>query len=201
MSGKKTFEKDFLMIKYESVFNNEHVCHSFMKYLKTEFNHHPLECLVEIAKLREVLDDTIALESIKNILSTYIYNDSTSEINLSFIVKDKMFKTFEKQKEEKTWILEVKPQHFFDETQKVIEMMLFLDPWKRYIRSKFANDIYEKFSNDCSICAPKVSQKFNFNDEYFKHPFIEAKDFDFASSLFDDGKNWEVQYLFIYIFS
>jgi hypothetical protein len=192
MSNKKTNETDLLMIKYESAFTNEFVRNSFLGFLKTEHNQNTFECLVEISNIKEISDDTKAFEKVNHILNTYIYDDSPSEINISFQVKEKLFKTFEKQKEEKNWILEVKPQNLFEETEKVIQLMLYHDSWKRFTRSKFANEIYEKYSKDVSVCSPKVSQQFSYEDEYFKHPFIEDKDFDFARTLFEDGKNWEV---------
>ena len=70
---------------------------------------------------------------------------------------------------------------------------LYHDAWKRLIRTKIIEKIIFKYQNDSTVCSPQVTEKFNYTDEYFEHPYIFQQDFKFAEELFHDNFDWKVR--------
>eukprot|EP01080_Neovahlkampfia_damariscottae_P004083 gene4083-7372_t len=192
IASKMFQQNNNLTIHFDSIFSNSHVHEEYHSFLKTEFNQEPLNFLSEAKKIQKVLDKKQQVSLVKSIMDEYIRVNSKSEINISHQVKETILQKFQPQEKEESWILEEEPIHFFDELSKVVKAILYHDSWKRFIRSKFGKKIMETFYNDPKVCSPTLTQKFDFDDEYFMHPFIEDKDFDFAKSLFNDGAHWEL---------
>ena len=181
------------MIHFNSTFTNKIVCELFRKHLILEFNQQPLDFILKIIEMKTIQNEKEKIKKINEILNTYLKTESKNEINISGKTKSEIFKNFELQKnKEEEWILEIPMDEFFNKVEKIVKEELYHDPWKRFIRSNFGLEVIKKFSKDPTICSPQITENFEYNDDYFKHPFIEDNDFKFAKLLLQDNYHWEV---------
>jgi hypothetical protein len=51
-----------------------------------------------------------------------------------------------------------------------------------------------------TVCSPLIIQHFDYQDDYFKHGFVEKDDIQFTKLLFEDNFHWEVKFRIILSF-
>eukprot|EP01080_Neovahlkampfia_damariscottae_P010993 gene10993-3699_t len=89
-------------------------------------------------------------------------------------------------------MFEDSPELLFEEISRIVKHEMYHDPWKRFLRTKVCEKIIFKYQNDSMICSPQITEKFNYTDEYFEHPFIYKQDFKFSEELMKDSFDWEL---------
>jgi hypothetical protein len=144
--------------------------------------------------MKELKEKGEKLKMIEDIIQDYLKKESKFEINISGKLKNEAYSKLEDFKENQKEKDEM--NEFFADIVNVLQGELFHDPWKRFVRSKYGDEIVKLFQHDPSVCSPQITQYFSFNDDYFKHPFIEDDVFKFAKLLFEDDFHWEVIPLF-----
>jgi hypothetical protein len=190
---EEKFDKKNYVIHFDSIYINETVQQSFLAFLKTEINEGPLNFLMDVKKLETLKKTKEKVELIHKIMEKYLKTDSKDEINISGKLKGEILSEFEVQKNEFEEIkLNKTPEEFFGPVTKVIGEELYFDSWKRFIRSKFCDEIISKFHEDKTICSPQIVSHFDYTDEYFNDPFLRDQDFEFAKLLLQDNFAWEV---------
>ena len=191
VEGEFNYKK--FVLHFESAFTKVDIGKEFQIFLKSEFNEDSWIFLNEIKKLSETKN--FILKTIE-IIENHLLETSKNEINISGKVKFPILKHYEIQKNNlDVWKFESPPDILFEEISKIIKDELYHDPWKRFIRTKIIEKIIFKYQNDSTVCSPQVTEKFNYTDEYFEHPYIFQQDFKFAEELFHDNFDWEVRNL------
>jgi hypothetical protein len=192
MKEEKVEKKNFV-IHFDSIYVNETVQNSFKAFLKTEINDGPLNFLMDVKKLETLKKTKEKVQLLHEIVENYLKTDSKDEINISGKLKEEILSEFEAQKNEFEELkLKKTPEEFFEPVSKVIGEELYFDSWKRFIRSKFCDEIISKFYQDKSVCSPQIVSQFDYSDDYFNDPFLRDQDFEFAKLLLQDNFAWEV---------
>jgi hypothetical protein len=125
----------------------------------------------------------------------FLLDGSMYEINVSGRLKQDILNHCNAQKKESfQWKFQVPPSELFKEIKKTIECELYHDSWKRFIRTPAIKPIIKRYQSDSSICSPNLTKSFNYQEDYFDHPFIFDEDFIFADMLLKDNFNWEVSF-------
>jgi hypothetical protein len=196
MKQEKLDKRNF-MIHFNAALTNKTVGNLFLKFLKSEFNEEPWNFLNQINLMKELKEKGEKMNKIEEIIQDYLLKDSKYEINVSGKLKTESNLKFKDFTENEKEIDEL--NGFFKDIVKVLHGELFHDPWKRFIRSKYCDEIIKQFQLDPSVCSPQITQYFSYSDDYFKQLFIEDDDFKFAFLLFEDNFHWEVIH-FIFTF-
>ena len=127
------------------------------------------------------------------IIENFLLPNSPCQINLSSKSTENLLEEYEKQKNEKEkWLYSFEPQELFSSIFRIVSSEIYHDPWKRFVRTKESEEIMKKYKHDSKIVSPFLTKVFSYNDEYFHHPFIFDRDFEFAEYLFKDNFQWEL---------
>eukprot|EP01080_Neovahlkampfia_damariscottae_P002120 gene2120-1986_t len=186
-------DKTKYILLFESIYTNDEVGDAFQDYLKTEYNEEPLKFLRAVLALKTSKEEfKYSIEPVKAIMKNYIVDGAPYEVNISFKTKDKLLQQFKPQENEEEWILKVSPYKLFKVVAKIVREELFHDNWKRFIRTDVVEKIITKYYHDKTVCTLKIVQDFPFDDEHFRHPYVEDKDFEFSKSLVQDNSDWEL---------
>jgi hypothetical protein len=181
---------DNLMIHFNAALTKKAVGDLFLQFLKSEFNEEPWNFLNQVNSMKELKDKEEKLKMIEEIILCYLQKDSKFEINVSGKLKHEAYSKLEDFKKTEKEIDEM--NEFFKDLVSALHGELFHDPWKRFVRSTYALEVFKQFQHDSSVCSPQITQYFSYTDDYFKHPFIEDADFKFAKLFFEDDFHWEV---------
>jgi hypothetical protein len=92
---------------------------SFHNFLKTEFNTEPLDCVLEINKLKDLNSDKEVIEKCIEILDTFLKTSSKREVNISGDSKNRLFSNFQGQLTEEKWILKELAYDIFFPVKKI----------------------------------------------------------------------------------
>jgi hypothetical protein len=191
-----------LMIHFDSIFTKEDVAASYQKFLQSEFNEEPLIFLFEVQKLEELENPQKIIKKTLEIIEKHLLPSSEGEINISGKSKLPITQHYEKQKQdENNWMFEEAPKDLFTDICKIVRNEMYHDPWKRFMRTKAAEEIIQNFYWDSTVCSPHITQEFSYKDDYFGHPYIFKSDFKFMNHLFEDNVHWEVFDLFLIFLS
>eukprot|EP01080_Neovahlkampfia_damariscottae_P011328 gene11328-4140_t len=187
------FDKDNFLLKFSSVFNNEEVKKEFKKFLKTEFNSEPFDCLLEIEKLKEIKDEKEQIIKVSSILTTYFLNGSENQVNISHEKRKMLEKIYKEEIENnETWTFEKLPKDVFQDVERVLKQELQHDSFKRFIRTPICGTMIQKHVLNPSIVIAKLTSSYDFTIESFRTPYIEDIDFEFACDISKDDFSWEL---------
>jgi hypothetical protein len=182
-----------LMIHFDSIFTKEDVFCSYQTFLQSEFNEEPLLFLFEVKKLEELENTQKIIKKTLEIIEKHLLPNSEGEINISGKSKSLFLEKYEEQKQdENNWKFEQNPKDLFTPICKIVRHEMYHDPWKRFMRTKAAEEIIQNFYWDSKVCSPHITQEFTYKDDYFNHPYIFKSDFKFMNHLFEDNVHWEV---------
>ena len=150
--------------------------------------------LCETKKLTEIKEKKILIEKTLKIIEEFLLTDSKKEINISGKAKNKIINVFElyEDNNKEEWLFEETSDKLFSNIQKIVRKELYHDTWRRFLRTEEALKLTKKYSKDSTVCSPKITEKFNYSDDYFQHIFTFESDFKFGSCLFEDDFHWEV---------
>jgi hypothetical protein len=187
----KPFDYKKFTLHYESVFTNPDISKEFQKFLQSEFNNEPFLFLEDVKNLKETKN---FIPKTIEIIEKYIVNNAKCEVNISGKSKLSILQGYELQKLNlEEWKFEKSFDVLFDEISKILKEEMYHDPWKRFLRTKTCVKLMEKYKDDSTICSPQITEKFDYKDDYFNHPYIFKDDFLFAEELFKDNFDWEVR--------
>eukprot|EP01080_Neovahlkampfia_damariscottae_P009097 gene9097-1191_t len=187
-TAKKFNHKNYF-IHFESIFTTPEIGKELHTFLKTEINEEPWLFLNEVKKFNTSKNK---IHDALQIIEKYILRDSEFELNLSAASKKEILEEYEIQKNNEKWIFSSSPDDLFKGLFKSVSQELYHDSWKRFVRTKTCVEIMKKYQFDSTVVSPKTTENFSFDDDYFKHPYIFDRDFDFAESLFKDDFSWEL---------
>jgi hypothetical protein len=157
-----------------------------------------MKFLEDLTKLEKTTDTKEVIKKTKEIIETYLLESSTSEINISGKSKEKIIQGYTFQREnDSTWVFHTDPVELFQEIKKMVLGEMYHDPWRRFIRTPIVKSFIQKYQNDSSVCSPDITESFNYQEDYFDHPFIFDQDFKFAEMLLKDNFHWKVNLILI----
>jgi hypothetical protein len=198
------FNHENFVVHFESALNNKEIGKEFKNFLKSEFNERfflsfnfsePWTFLEELKKLEKMKETKEIVKKTIEIIEMFLLDGAECEINVSGKLKQDILKQCDFQKKTSFQCkFQVSPTELFQEIKKTVEVELFHDSWKRFVRTNAIKSIIQKHQSDSSICSPNLTKSFNYQEEYFDHPFIFDQDFTFAKMLLKDNFNWEVSF-------
>jgi hypothetical protein len=194
----KEFNHLQFVLHFDSIFLEKEIGKEFHTFLKTELNEEPWIFLCELKELKSFKEEKLFIEESTRIINEFISQNSLREINISGKSKltltehfQKLIENPESFKEKETFEL------IFYPVEKIVRQELYHDSWKRFLRTPGGISIIKKFQSDSSICSPQITEYFSYKDDYFLHPYVFERDFDFANLLFEDTFHWELQSTFL----
>eukprot|EP01080_Neovahlkampfia_damariscottae_P005851 gene5851-9674_t len=166
---------------------------AFRTYLETEHSSESFDFLTSVKSLETMKDEKQLVKQCLEIIQTFIVVDCKHELNISSELREKTLKNFEKQKEiNDKWVLDMSPVEVFSECFRVIAGVLRHDSFKRFVRTEECEKIMIQFKHDSSVISPAITNLFSYKNDYFTHPHIDDKDFDFFKLLLEDNYNWKL---------
>ena len=187
---EKLVKKDNYVVHFEAALSNKDVALGFHEFLKSECNEEPWLFLNEVNELKELKENQIHTK-IKRIIEKYMEKDSELQINISFETLKKTLSLVEDSQEKK--IPKEELIQFFDEISESIRLQLRHDSWKRFYRSKFCENLIQKYYLDSTICSPTTTIQSFYKEDHFEHPFVDDSEFEFGDNLMEDSYDWEVR--------
>jgi hypothetical protein len=188
-----TFDKSIYVLHFNSAFVEKDIGQEFHSFLKSEMNEEPWLFLMELKELQKstVIDEFLSFS--KKIIDHHILDKSKYEINLHGNTKTCVLDFFDfLSLENQEFDLKEAFDELFGSVEKIIRQELYHEPWKRFLRTKGCENLIKKYHIDSSVCSPQITEQFSYDDDYFRHPFIFDRDFDFAELLFRDTFQWEL---------
>eukprot|EP01080_Neovahlkampfia_damariscottae_P011272 gene11272-4085_t len=166
---------------------------AFKKFLVTEHSSESIDFLTAVKNLETVKEEKQKVKKCSEIMETFIFLGGKQELNISGELRGKALKNYEAQKDEgDKWVLEITPEQLFSECFKVVSGVLKHDSFKRFVRTAECEKIMTQFKHDSSVVSPAITYDYSYQNEYFTHPFIDDKDFDFFKHLHEDNYNWKL---------
>jgi hypothetical protein len=186
-----------LVLQFDSILTEKEITKEFQSFLKLEGQESTHLFLLENYELKNLIEAKEIIEKTIHMVEIFILPNSKHELKVSSESKQYVFGQYQIQKtNSEEWIMEEIPTELFEDINEIITQELYHDHWKRFLRTKIALNLIEKFKHNSDVCMPQISEYFPHDDEYFKHPFIFSSDFEFADLLFKDNFHWEVLFLF-----
>jgi hypothetical protein len=185
------------VLHFESIFLEKEIGKEFHSFLKTELNEEPWIFLNELIELKFIKDEKIFMEESSRIIKEFISVNSHREINISGKSKSTLVDQVQLLIENPNSFKEKETfETIFFPVEKIVRQELYHDSWKRFLRTPECIAIIKKFHTDSLVCSPQITEYFSYKDEYFHHPYVFERDFDFANLLFQDTFHWELQSTF-----
>eukprot|EP01080_Neovahlkampfia_damariscottae_P007048 gene7048-11211_t len=170
---------------------NEFACHELRV---NSFS--PLEFINGTIQLSflEKKEDIIALA--KDIVDTFILENSPKEIFLTKKKREKFMKEYEMIKtdegESEISFIIISFEGLFEEFKQEQYTEVFRDVVPRFIRSKKTLNLLSKYLDDPNVIRSKQTAKFPYENDDFKRQYVTQMDFDFMKDLSKDDLNWEL---------
>eukprot|EP01080_Neovahlkampfia_damariscottae_P000154 gene154-4400_t len=191
-SSKKEFRQSNFVLHFNAVFSEKEIGNDFRKFLKGEINEEPWVFLEELKKLKQIEDKEKFFVKSKYIVENFIIEKAKYEINIHGNTKKEILVNLDSILNEEYFDQKKVYQNLFHNVERIIKQELYHEPWKRFLRSKACELLIRKYQNDATICSPQLTEHFSYDDDYFRHPFIFDRDFEFSNSVFKDNYHWEL---------
>jgi hypothetical protein len=101
------------------------------------------------------------------IINTYIKENSSNELNLLNALKQKFYKSIQKQKENEEWVLEKLPVDYLNIISKAIFDDLYFDSFTRFRKSNLCYLGVLNYLNDENVITKTVL--FSYFSQTFSH--------------------------------
>ena len=182
-------------IQFSCVFEFNDIKESFYKFLKTEFNTEPLDCVLEIDKIKTLKTDKEKIKKCNEIIEDYVKTTGKKEINISGETKLKLFQDFGAQLEqEEIWNLQQTPTEIFAPIKKILLTELRADNWPRFVRTKDFHEIIMHYVDNPKVMVLNSLSKYPFKDEHFEKPYVTKQEMLFMNDVVQDSFNWDSIY-------
>jgi hypothetical protein len=170
---------------FNSIFTNETIQKSFLKFLSKELNREPFEFIIEVETLKK---NQKLIEKSENLYLKYIKEYSSHEINISDEYKKYFKEYFEKNE---------KNENFEKHIEQLVSLMkkeLEYDNFMRFIKSKECEKLIELYKTDEKIVFSEKIKKFPFSNLDFNTYFITKKDIEFMDHISKDNFDLKLVY-------
>eukprot|EP01080_Neovahlkampfia_damariscottae_P011535 gene11535-4788_t len=166
---------------------------AFYAFLQKEHSFESFDFLLEVKKLETMKEEKQIISKASEIIDTFVKVQSQKELNLSGELRDKTLKNYEKQKDvSDRWILDITPSKVFFESFQLVAGVLRHDPFKRFVRTDECEKVMIQYKNDSTVISPALTNIYSYSNDYFTHPHIDDKDFDYFKTLLEDNYNWKL---------
>jgi hypothetical protein len=191
------FNHQNFILHFDSIFLVQEIGLEFQHFLKSEKNESPFLFLKDFKQFKsEINENKLQVEKLKEIIETFLLEGSTQEVKISEKAKSSILEVYETlllenekiSKNKEVWVQQT--MELLIQIERLTTQELVHHHWKRFLRIKSCETFILKYHLIGSICSPQISQYFTHADDYFDHPIIFDKDFEFADLLLKDSYDW-----------
>lgn len=168
-------------VLFDSIFKNKEIGEMFYSFLKEDKSEESWEFLQSLYQLSKN-EPKLAEKKIEDIIQQHLLPTAPKSLNISAETRKEVLENLNKHKS----IDHLRP------LENVLIQEMKYDSFKRFLRSKQCNKIIEKYSNNQSVVASTVSEKFSYADSDFSKAEITEHDLKFMNYLLKDNMEWEL---------
>jgi hypothetical protein len=199
-NSKSEFDHLKYFLHFESVFIEKEISLEFEHFLKSEYNDGPLLYLNEVCEFKSLKERKSKLRKVKEIIENFFLEGSVHELTTSKksnsllleIYESILLQNSEKQNDLRDWTLSQTFENILEPITRSVKQEMYHDSWKRFLRTEIVVYLVQKFHKNTLICSPQLTKSFDYTDDYFDHPFIFDKDFEFIDLVFKDSFDWKL---------
>jgi hypothetical protein len=181
---------------FESVFNNEKMSKCFYSFLDKEKNTEPYDFILEINKVKDLIEEKCKFKKYKELCDTFIKVNSLKELNLSAQIRKDVLNFFEENKEIKE---ENEDKKKINTIEQLYEKVIFIvksdflnDSFPRFIRTKTCFELLYKLQNDDKVLIDYVQKQFPYSEEDFQYYMVTEKDIQFLKYLSNESYDFKL---------
>jgi hypothetical protein len=179
-------------IQFSSIFEFKEIQTSFYKFLISEFNNEPMDCINEINLLKTLKTDKEIISKCKSIIEDFFQDSSKKEVNVSGFSKIDLFTKMNEQLQQETWILKETAYDVFLPMKILLLNELQIDTFPRYIRTKSCSRVMASFVDNPKVMILLSSSKYRLSDKDFEKPFISKNEMDFMKEISKESFAWDL---------
>jgi hypothetical protein len=192
-----SFHKDNYILHLNALFLEREVLEEFHIFMKGRKHLEEWLFLCKIRELEKIKDPKLKMRSLKIIIEMFLLEDSPNHLEIQKKFKNPILEFYETLLLENynfisngnDWLIQI--CQILNSIENFVTQEFINHCWKPFLNTNSCEGLTKKFHKKSSVCSPRITQFFNYKDEYFKHPFIFDQDFQFADLLTKDNFHWK----------